>query len=29
MRKVWIYKRENIKGWWIGWYEKVPVKTAG
>jgi len=21
MRKVWIYKRENVKGWWIDWYE--------
>lgn len=21
MRKAWIYKRENIKGWWVGWYE--------
>ncbi|MFH1716847.1 MAG: site-specific integrase [Planctomycetota bacterium] len=21
MRKAWIYKRENIRGWWVGWYE--------
>jgi len=21
MRKVWIYKRKDIKSWWIGWYE--------
>ena len=21
MRKPWIYKRKNIKGWWVGWYE--------
>jgi integrase len=21
MRKVWIYKRQGIKGWWVGWYE--------
>jgi len=21
MKKVWIYKRNNIKGWWCGWYE--------
>lgn len=21
MRKVWIYKRNNISGWWVGWYE--------
>jgi len=21
MKKPWIYKRKNIKGWWVGWYE--------
>lgn len=21
MRKVWIYKRRNIEGYWVGWYE--------
>ena len=21
MRKVWMYKRRGIKGWWVGWYE--------
>ena len=21
MRKLWVYKRKNIKGWWVGWYE--------
>lgn len=21
MKKVWVYKRNNIKGWWCGWYE--------
>jgi len=21
MRKPWVYKRRNIKGWWVGWYE--------
>jgi len=21
MKKPWIYKRKNIKGWWCGWYE--------
>jgi integrase len=21
MRKPWVYKRPNIKGWWVGWYE--------
>jgi len=21
MKKPWIYKRKNIKGWWVGWHE--------
>jgi len=21
MRKVWVYKRKGINGWWVGWYE--------
>jgi len=21
MRKPWMYKRKNVKGWWVGWYE--------
>ena len=21
MKKVWIYKRKNTKGWYVGWYE--------
>ena len=21
MKKIWVYKRKNIKGWWVGWYE--------
>jgi len=21
MKKPWVYKRKNIKGWWCGWYE--------
>jgi len=21
MRKAWVYKRKNTKGWWVGWYE--------
>ena len=21
MKRVWIYKRKDIKGWWVGWYE--------
>ena len=27
MKKVWIYKRKHIKGWWIGWYESGKRKT--
>ena len=27
MRKVWIYKRTNIKGWWCGWYEDGKRKS--
>jgi integrase len=27
MRKVWIYKRRGIKGWWIGWYESGKRKA--
>jgi integrase len=27
MRKVWIYKRKEIKGWWIGWYESGKRKA--
>ena len=21
VRKPWVYRRKNIKGWWTGWYE--------
>jgi integrase len=21
MKKAWVYKRKNITGWWVGWYE--------
>jgi len=21
MKKVWVYKRKDAKGWWVGWYE--------
>jgi integrase len=21
MKKAWVYKRTNVKGWWCGWYE--------
>jgi integrase len=27
MRKVWIYKRQSMKGWWVGWYESGRRKT--
>jgi len=27
MRKVWIYKRKNINGWWVGWYESSNRKA--
>jgi len=27
MRKVWIYKRKNIKGYWVGWYESGKRKA--
>jgi len=27
MRKVWIYKRKNIKGYWVGWYESGNRKS--
>lgn len=27
MRKVWVYKRKGIKGWWCGWYESGKRKS--
>ena len=27
MRKVWIYKRKGIKGWYVGWYESGKRKA--
>jgi len=27
MKKVWIYKRNNTKGWWCGWYESGKRKA--
>ena len=27
MRKTWIYKRKDIKGWWVGWYESGSRKA--
>jgi integrase len=27
MRKPWVYRRKNIKGWWTGWYESGKRKA--
>jgi integrase len=27
MKKVWLYKRKNIKGGWVGWYESGKRRT--
>jgi integrase len=27
MKKPWIYKRKNVKGWWCGWYENSKRKA--
>ena len=27
MRKVWVYKRRNVKGYWVGWYESGKRKA--
>ncbi len=27
MKKVWVYKRAGIKGWWVGWYESGKRKA--
>ncbi|MHC4569780.1 MAG: tyrosine-type recombinase/integrase [Planctomycetota bacterium] len=27
MRKVWIYKRKDVRGWWCGWYESGKRKA--
>jgi len=27
MKKVWVYKRKSIKGWWVGWYESGKRKA--
>jgi integrase len=27
MRKVWVYKKKNTKGWWCGWYESGKRKA--
>jgi len=27
MKKAWVYKRQGIKGWWVGWYESDKRKA--
>jgi len=27
MKKIWVYKRKNVKGWWVGWYESGKRKA--
>ncbi len=27
MKKIWVYKRTGIKGWWVGWYESGKRKA--
>jgi hypothetical protein len=27
MKKVWIYKRKGVRGWWVGWYESGKRKA--
>ena len=27
MKKIWVYKRKDIKGWWVGWYESGKRKA--
>ena len=27
MKKVWVYKRTGVKGWWVGWYESSKRKA--
>ena len=27
MRKPWIYRRKNTKGWWVGWYQNGKRKA--
>ncbi|MBN2457312.1 MAG: site-specific integrase [Sedimentisphaerales bacterium] len=27
MKKVWTYKRKNVMGWWVGWYESGKRKS--
>jgi integrase len=27
MKKVWLYKRKSVNGWWVGWYESGKRKA--
>lgn len=27
MRKPWVYRRKNVKGWWVGWYQNGKRKA--
>jgi integrase len=27
MKKVWVYKRRSVQGWWVGWYESGKRKA--
>ena len=27
MKKIWVYKRRGVKGWWAGWYESGKRKA--
>ena len=27
MKKAWVYKRQGVKGWWVGWYESGKRKA--
>ena len=27
MKKIWVYKRQGVKGWWVGWYESGKRKA--
>jgi len=27
MKKIWVYRRKNVKSWWVGWYESAKRKA--
>ncbi len=27
MKKVWVYRRKGVRGWWVGWYESGKRKA--